>query len=56
MCHVIPTGTWGLGRIALYLHTDITREADLKAAIHVAVREFGWLDCVCNNAGGASSA
>jgi len=42
-----------LGRTALYLHTDVTSEADIKAAIDLAVREFGRLDCLYNNAGGA---
>jgi NAD(P)-dependent dehydrogenase (short-subunit alcohol dehydrogenase family) len=42
-----------LGRNALYVHTDVTREADIKAAIDLAVREFGRLDCLYNNAGGA---
>ena len=42
-----------LGRNALYLHTDVTREADLKAAIDLAVRDFGRIDCIYSNAGGA---
>ena len=42
-----------LVRNALYLHTDVTCEADIKAAIDLAVREFGRLDCLYNNAGGA---
>lgn len=42
-----------LGRPALYLHTDVTLEADIKAAIDLAVRDFGRLDCLYNNAGGA---
>jgi NAD(P)-dependent dehydrogenase (short-subunit alcohol dehydrogenase family) len=42
-----------LGHNALYLHTDVTREADIKGAIDLAVREFGRLDCMINNAGGA---
>ncbi len=44
-----------LGRQAAYLHTDVTREADIKAAIDLAVREFGRLDCLMNNAGGAGA-
>jgi len=42
-----------LGRNALYLHSDVTREADIKAAIDLAVRDFGRIDCMYNNAGGA---
>lgn len=42
-----------LGKSAIYTHTDVTREADIKAAIDLAVREFGRLDCLYNNAGGA---
>jgi NAD(P)-dependent dehydrogenase (short-subunit alcohol dehydrogenase family) len=42
-----------LGRRAVYLHADVTREADIKAAIDLAVAEFGRLDCMINNAGGA---
>jgi len=42
-----------LGRPALYLHTDVTREADIKAAIDLALHEFGRLDCMMSNAGGA---
>jgi NAD(P)-dependent dehydrogenase (short-subunit alcohol dehydrogenase family) len=42
-----------LGQKVVYLHTDVTREADIKAAIDLAVKDFGRLDCVYNNAGGA---
>ena len=42
-----------LGRNALYLHSDVTREANIKAAIDLAVRDFGRIDCMYNNAGGA---
>jgi NAD(P)-dependent dehydrogenase (short-subunit alcohol dehydrogenase family) len=42
-----------LARQALYLHTDVTCEADIRAAIDLAVSEFGRLDCMMNNAGGA---
>ena len=34
-----------------YIHTDVTREADIKAAIDLAVSAFGRLDCMFNNAG-----
>ena len=42
-----------LGQKATYFHTDVTREADIKAAIDLAVGRFGRLDCMYNNAGGA---
>ena len=42
-----------LGRQAAYVHADVTREADIKAALDLAVREFGGLDCLMSNAGGA---
>jgi NAD(P)-dependent dehydrogenase (short-subunit alcohol dehydrogenase family) len=42
-----------LGRKAVYSHTDVTREADIKAAIDLAVSNFGRLDCMYGNAGGA---
>jgi NAD(P)-dependent dehydrogenase (short-subunit alcohol dehydrogenase family) len=40
-----------LGKGAVYLHTDVTREGDVKAAIDLAIRRFGRLDCMYNNAG-----
>lgn len=42
-----------LGRQAAYVHADVTREADIKAALDLAVRDFGGLDCLMSNAGGA---
>jgi NAD(P)-dependent dehydrogenase (short-subunit alcohol dehydrogenase family) len=42
-----------LGQKAIYFHTDVTREAAIKAAIDLAVGNFGRLDCLYNNAGGA---
>ncbi len=42
-----------LGRQAAYIHADVTREADIVAALDLAVRQFGRLDCLINNAGGA---
>ena len=40
-----------LGGNALFRHTDVSHEADVKAAIDRAVVEFGRLDCTFNNAG-----
>jgi NAD(P)-dependent dehydrogenase (short-subunit alcohol dehydrogenase family) len=40
-----------LGSQVQYVHTDVSREADVKNAIEKAVTVFGRLDCVYNNAG-----
>ena len=40
-----------LGESAEYLHADVTRDADVKAAIDRALNRFGRLDCMFNNAG-----
>lgn len=41
----------GLGDRGAYLHTDVRSEADVEAAVAVAVDRFGRLDCMVNNAG-----
>ena len=41
-----------LGPSARFVATDITREADIEAAIGATVAAFGRLDCLFNNAGG----
>jgi len=41
-----------LGGNVLYQRTDVTREADIKALIDLAVSRFGRLDCLFSNAGG----
>ncbi len=40
-----------LGAAAVYAHADVSREADVAAAIASAVDRWGRLDCVFNNAG-----
>ncbi|CAN5225479.1 glucose 1-dehydrogenase [soil metagenome] len=40
-----------LGEATAYIHTDVTKEADVAAAIALAVERFGKLDVVFNNAG-----
>lgn len=40
-----------LGERARYLHCDVTAEPDVAGAVDTAVREFGRLDCMFNNAG-----
>jgi NAD(P)-dependent dehydrogenase (short-subunit alcohol dehydrogenase family) len=40
-----------LGDRARYLHCDVTAEPDVAGAVDTAVREFGRLDCIVNNAG-----
>lgn len=42
------------GGKALALHTDVMREEQLEALVDAAVREFGRLDIVVNNAGGTA--
>lgn len=44
-----------LGGNATFLRTDVSQEPDVKASIHQAVKKFGRLDCVFNNAGIAGS-
>lgn len=45
-----------LGDNVIYSHADITREADIEAAIKLAVARFGKLDILFNNAGGPAGA
>ena len=40
-----------LGESAVFVHTDVSQEAEVKAAIDFAMRRFGRLDCMFNNAG-----
>jgi len=40
-----------LGERATYLHTDVSEERDVRAALGHAVDRFGRLDCLFNNAG-----
>jgi NAD(P)-dependent dehydrogenase (short-subunit alcohol dehydrogenase family) len=40
-----------LGDRSRYLHCDVTAETDVANVIDSAVREFGRLDCMFNNAG-----
>jgi len=40
-----------LGTAARFIRTDVTQEEDVAAAVDLAVREFGRLDCMINNAG-----
>ena len=39
------------GRRAVFQHTDVTSEADIKSAVDRAVKEYGRLDIMFNNAG-----
>ena len=39
------------GGMALCCATDVTREDQVADLIDTAVRQFGQLDCACNNAG-----
>jgi len=40
-----------LGPNAIYLHSDVRNESEIKALIDLAVERFGRLDCIFNNAG-----
>ena len=40
-----------LGSKVIFLKTDVSKEADVKAMIDYAVYRFGRLDCLFNNAG-----
>ena len=40
-----------LGDDALFVQTDVAKEADVKAMVDCAVKGFGRLDCLFNNAG-----
>jgi NAD(P)-dependent dehydrogenase (short-subunit alcohol dehydrogenase family) len=40
-----------LGAAARFAHCDVTQEADVAAAVDLAVAEFGQLDVMVNNAG-----
>ncbi len=40
-----------LGPNAVYIHTDVSQEADIKKAIDFAIEKFGQLDIVFSNAG-----
>ncbi|HNU73035.1 MAG TPA: SDR family oxidoreductase [Thermodesulfobacteriota bacterium] len=39
-----------LGNAALFYRTDVRREADIEAALALAVEKFGTLDCLCSSA------
>jgi len=45
-----------LGDMAVYIHTDVTVEDQIEAAVGLAVARFGRLDCMFNNAGGPGAA
>lgn len=40
-----------LGARTRFIQTNVTREEDVAAAVDLAVRDFGRLDCMINNAG-----
>lgn len=47
--------TEGWGDRVHAISTDVTREADVKAAVAAATQRFGRLDCMVNNAGGSGA-
>ena len=40
-----------LGRGALYLHCDVSKETEVREAMDKAIQAFGGLDILVNNAG-----
>jgi NAD(P)-dependent dehydrogenase (short-subunit alcohol dehydrogenase family) len=40
-----------MGSNAIYRHTDVSRESDVKSAVDQTVNIWGRLDCIVNNAG-----
>lgn len=44
-----------LGEAARFVAADVTREAEIKAAVDATVAAFGRLDCLFNNAGGPTA-
>ena len=40
-----------LGDNARFIRADVTKEEDVAGAVDLAVRDFGRLDCIINNAG-----
>jgi len=43
------------GERGRFVHTDVTQENDVEAAVALAVDTFGGLDCIFNNAGNPGS-
>lgn len=43
------------GKAVRYIRCDVTNEQDIRAAIDLAVKSFGRLDCLFSNAGSAGS-
>lgn len=39
------------GHPAIFVATDVSKEADMQAMVEAALTEFGRLDCIVNNAG-----
>lgn len=44
-----------LGPNAIYIHTDVSQETDIKNAIDLAIEKFNQLDIVFSNAGNPGS-
>jgi NAD(P)-dependent dehydrogenase (short-subunit alcohol dehydrogenase family) len=40
-----------LGKRVTFVHIDVSREADVERAVAEAVKQYGRLDCIFNNAG-----
>nr|MDO8134206.1 glucose 1-dehydrogenase [Candidatus Njordarchaeum guaymaensis] len=40
-----------LGSTTMFLHADVSQEADVQSTVRTAVEKYGRLDCIFNNAG-----
>ena len=49
--HAVVSEIRAAGGHATYLHSDVCREADCRAAVEHAIAEYGRLDILFNNAG-----
>jgi NAD(P)-dependent dehydrogenase (short-subunit alcohol dehydrogenase family) len=49
--NVLAARLTGAGHCCIFYYGDVSKEADVKAAVDLAVSRFGRLDCVHSNAG-----
>ncbi|MDP7464656.1 MAG: SDR family oxidoreductase, partial [SAR324 cluster bacterium] len=44
-----------LGDSAFFVRTDVTQEDDIRAMIDAAIKRWGQIDCLFNNASGGTA-